>query len=210
VNVVHNVSFILGVKVIEELLNAHQPQQHTHPDNTSRQYVVVPSEPHSLFQQFSSSNVGEQNLIADNNQLNQLTQAIQKAINGNTQTGDSVQNQTQLQEAIRSLLSDRVSMQHQTDNLITRNRSLSSSMEASINGNESSNSALSSSVTSPLQGHMQHNTIMLNKIKDEPQHVPTMRTNTSSSSIEHVNLEQNELLKKEKKRERNRQVNRFN
>jgi hypothetical protein len=96
-----------------------------------------------------------------------------------------------------------------TQDLMPRNRSISSSMDTSINGNESSDSALSSTAASPIPNHMQHNTIMLNKVKDEPQHVPTSRANTSGSSIERVSLEHNEVLKKEKKRERNRQVDRF-
>jgi hypothetical protein len=48
---------------------------------------------------------------------------------------------------------------------------------------------------------------MLNKVKDEPQHVPTSRSTNGNSSIERISLEHNEILKKEKKRERNRQVN---
>jgi hypothetical protein len=79
-------------------------------------------------------------------------------------------------------------------------------MDTTLNGNESSNSTISSTAPSPMT-HIQHNTIMLNKIKDEPQHVPSSRTNNSSnSSIERISLEHNEVLKKEKKRERNRQV----
>jgi hypothetical protein len=96
--------------------------------------------------------------------------------------------------------------QQQGQDLIARNRSLSSPMDTTLNGNDSSNSTASSSAQSPMT-HMQHNTIMLNKIKDEPQHVPSSRTNnSSSSSIERISLEHNEVLKKEKKRERNRQV----
>ena len=88
--------------------------------------------------------------------------------------------------------------QQQGQDLIARNRSLSSPMDTTLNGNESSNSTVSSSAQSPMT-HMQHNTIMLNKIKDEPQHVPSLRTNnSSSSSIERISLEHNEVLKKEK------------
>jgi len=79
-------------------------------------------------------------------------------------------------------------------------------MDASMNGNESSNSAISSTSPSPMTSHIQHNTIMLNKVKDEPQHVPTLRTTNANPSIERISLEHNEVLKKEKKRERNRQV----
>jgi hypothetical protein len=78
-------------------------------------------------------------------------------------------------------------------------------MDTSMNGNDSSNSAISSSAQSPMTSHIQHNTIMVNKVKDEPQHVPTLRTN-ANSSIGRIDLEQNEVFKKEKKRERNRQV----
>jgi hypothetical protein len=96
--------------------------------------------------------------------------------------------------------------QQQGQDIMTRNRSISSSMDTSMNGNESSNSTISSTAPSPMPTHIQHNTIMLNKIKDEPQHVPTSRTTNTSSSIERISLEHNEVLKKEKKRERNRQV----
>jgi hypothetical protein len=175
----------LGVKILEELLNAHQQQTHT--DNTARQYIVVPPEAQHLFQQLSSSVGGEQRLITNSEHLNQLTQALQKAITATTPT-------------------NRIAPQQQGQDIITRNRSLSSPMDTTLNGNESSNSTVSSTAPSPMT-HIQHNTIMLNKIKDEPQHVPSSRTNNSSnSSIERISLEHNEVLKKEKKRERNRQV----
>lgn len=107
-----------------------------------------------------------------------------------------------------SYLTNRIPTQQGQD-INARNRSLSSSMDTSMNGNESSNSTLSSSAASPLTHHIQHNTIMLNKVKDEPQHVPSLRSNNTNSSIERISLEHNEVLKKEKKRERNRQVNFF-
>jgi hypothetical protein len=135
-----------------------------------------------------------------------LTQAIQKAMTASTPTSADIQNQTQVQETILTYLTNRLPAQQGQD-IITRNRSLSSSMDASMNGNESSNSALSSAATSPLTAHINNNTIMLNKVKDEPQHVPTSRSNNTNSSIERISLEHNEVLKKEKKRERNRQVN---
>ncbi len=185
-----------GVKILEELLNAQQQQTHT--DNTGRQYIVVPPEAHHLFQQLSS--------VANNEQYNQLTQAIQKAITATTPTSADVQNQTQVQETILNYLTTRMASQQQGQDIITRNRSLSSSMDTSMNGNESSNSAISSTAPSPMTSHIHHNTIMLNKIKDEPQHVPSLRTNNAGSSIERISLEHNEVLKKEKKRERNRQV----
>lgn len=78
-----------------------------------------------------------------------------------------------------------------------------------MNGNESSNSTISSTTQSPMTAHLQHNTIMLNKIKDEPQHVPSLRSTNNGSGVERISLEHNEVLKKEKKRERNRQVNRI-
>jgi hypothetical protein len=194
----------LGVKILEELLNAHQQQTHT--DNTARQYIVVPPEAQHLFQQLSSSVGGEQRLITNSEHLNQLTQALQKAITATTPTSADVQNQTQVQETILSFLTNRIAPQQQGQDIITRNRSLSSPMDTTLNGNESSNSTISSTAPSPMT-HIQHNTIMLNKIKDEPQHVPSSRTNNSSnSSIERISLEHNEVLKKEKKRERNRQV----
>jgi predicted nucleic acid-binding Zn-ribbon protein len=185
-----------GVKILEELLNAQQQQTHT--DNTGRQYIVVPPEAHHLFQQLSS--------VANNEQYNQLTQAIQKAITATTPTSADVQNQTQVQETILNYLTTRMASQQQGQDIITRNRSLSSSMDTSMNGNESSNSAISSTAPSPMTSHIHHNTIMLNKIKDEPQHVPSLRTNNAGSSIERISLEHNEVLKKEKKRERNRQA----
>lgn len=123
-----------------------------------------------------------------------------------TPTSAEIQNQTQVQESILTYLTNRIPTQ-QGQNITTRNRSLSSSMDASNNGNESSNSALSSTAASPLTAHLQHNTIMLNKVKDEPQHVPNSRSTNGNSSIERISLEHNEILKKEKKRERNRQVN---
>jgi len=186
-----------GVKVLEELINAHQQQTHT--DNTGRQYIVVPPEAHHLFQQLSS--------VGGNEQLNQLTQAIQKAMTATTPTSAEIQNQTQVQETILTYLTNRMApQQQQGQDIITRNRSISSSMDTSMNGNESSNSTISSSAQSPMTSHIQHNTIMLNKIKDEPQHVPSLRTTNTNSSIERISLEQNEVLKKEKKRERNRQA----
>ncbi|CAF4029805.1 unnamed protein product, partial [Adineta steineri] len=188
-----------GVKVLEELINAHQQQQQqNHTDNNNaRQYIIVPSETHQLFQQLQSSVGGEQ--------LSQLTQAIQKAITAQTPTSADIQNQTQVQEQLLTFLSNRIPTQQGQD-IIQRNRSISSSMDTSMNGNESSNSALSSAAASPMTSHIQHNTIMLNKVKDEPQHVPTSRTNNGNSSIERICLEGNEVLKKEKKRERNRQA----
>ena len=216
-DVLFPIAFFIGVKVIEELLNAHQQyqqqqqqqqQQQIHPDNANRQYIVVPPEAHHIFQQFSSSVGGEQRLLTNNDQLAQLTQAIQKAIAAGTPTSADGQNQTQLQETILTFLNNRMTVPQANQDLMPRNRSISSSMDTSMNGNESSNSALSSTATSPIPNHMQHNTIMLNKVKDEPQHVPTSRTNTSGSSIERINLEHNEVVKKEKKRERNRQVDR--
>jgi hypothetical protein len=186
-----------GVKVLEELLNAHQQQTHT--DNTPRQYIVLPADAQHLFQQLSS--------VGNHEQINQLTQAIQKAMTANTPTSADVQNQTQVQETILNYLNNRMApQQQQVQDIITRNRSLSSSMDTSMNGNESSNSAISSTAPSPMTSHIQHNTIMLNKIKDEPQHVPSLRTTNTNSSIERISLEHNEVLKKEKKRERNRQV----
>jgi len=68
----------------------------------------------------------------------------------------------------------------------SRHRSISSSM----NDNESSNSTTPSS---PLSIH-QHR----NRVKDELQHVPSMQMKFSG--------EQNDPIKKEKKRERNRQA----
>jgi hypothetical protein len=158
----------------------------------------VPPEAHHLFQQLQS--------VGNNDQLSQLTQAIQKAMTATTPTSADIQNQTQVQETILTYLTNRITPQQQGQDIITRNRSISSSMDASMNGNDSSNSAISSTAPSPMTSHIQHNTIMLNKIKDEPQHVPTLRTTNTNSSIERISLEQNEVLKKEKKRERNRQV----
>jgi hypothetical protein len=186
-----------GVKVLEELINAHQQQTHT--DSSGRQYIVVPPEAHHLFQQLSSVN--------GNEQINQLTQAIQKAITATTPTSADVQNQTQVQETILTYLTNRLApqqQQQQGQDILSRNRSISSSMDT--NGNESSNSTVSSSALSPMTSHIQHNTIMINKVKDEPQHVPSLRTTNPNSSIERISLEQNEVLKKEKKRERNRQA----
>ncbi|CAF1679583.1 unnamed protein product [Adineta ricciae] len=184
-----------GVKVLEELINAHQQQIQS--DGNGRQYIVFPSDTHQLLQQISSSVGGDQ--------LSQLTQALQKAITATTPTSAEIQNQTQNQEHVLTYLASRIPHQ-QGQELHTRNRSISSSMETSMNGNESSNSALSSSAPSPMTAHIQHNTIMLNKVKDEPQHVPNLRNNNGNSSIERISLEHNELLKKEKKRERNRQA----
>ena len=184
-----------GVKVLEELINAHQQQIQT--DGNGRQYIVFPSDAQQLLQQISSSVSGDQ--------LSQLTQALQKAITATTPTSAEIQNQTQNQEHVLTYLASRIPHQ-QGQELHTRNRSISSSMETSMNGNESSNSALSSSAPSPMTAHIQHNTIMLSKVKDEPQHVPNLRNNNGNSSIERISLEHNELLKKEKKRERNRQV----
>lgn len=165
----------------------------------------MPSEAHHLFQQLSSAG-GEQRLLANPEHLNQLTQALHKAMTATTPTSADVQNQTQLQETILTYLTNRITPQQQGQDIITRNRSLSSSMDTTLNGNESSNSTVSSTAPSPMT-QIQHNTIMLNKIKDEPQHVPSLRTNNNpNSSIERISLEHNEVLKKEKKRERNRQV----
>lgn len=191
-----------GFKVLEELLNA-QPQTHT--DNLGRQYIVVPPEAHQFLQQLSS--------VGNQEQLAQLNQAIQKAMTATTPTSADVQNQTQVQETLLSYLTNRLAPQQQqqqqqptNQDLMTRNRSISSSMDASMNGNDSSNSAISSSGQSPMGSHLQHNTVMLNKIKDEPQHVPSHRSTNNNSGIERISLEHNEVLKKEKKRERNRQV----
>ncbi|CAF0814120.1 unnamed protein product [Adineta ricciae] len=184
-----------GVKVLEELINAHQQQIQS--DSNGRQYIVFPSDTHQLLQQISSSVGGDQ--------LSQLTQALQKAITATTPTSAEIQNQTQNQEHVLTYLASHIPHQ-QGQELHTRNRSISSSMETSMNGNESSNSALSSSEPSPMTAHIRHNTIMLNKVKDEPQHVPNLRNNNGNSSIERISLEHNELLKKEKKRERNRQA----
>jgi hypothetical protein len=201
------------VKVLEELLNAHQQQlqQQTHSDNSGRQYIVVPSEAHHLFQQLTAVAAGgEQRLIATNEQLTQLTQAIQKAIAAPTPTSADIQNQTQVQETFLTYLTNRGTpqqqQQQQGQDITTRNRSLSSSMDTSMNGHESSDSTVSSTAQSPMTTHIQHNTIMLNKVKDEPQHVPNSRSNNSNAPIERISLEHNEVLKKEKKRERNRQV----
>jgi len=68
----------------------------------------------------------------------------------------------------------------------SRNRSISSSM----NDNESSNSTTPSS---PMSTHLH-----LNRVKDELQHVPSMQGNSPSGPIDGV--------KKEKKRERNREA----
>ncbi|CAM4763268.1 unnamed protein product [Rotaria magnacalcarata] len=197
-----------GVKILEELLNSQQQQMHT--DNTTRQYIVLPSDAHHLLQQLSSSVGDEQRLLANTEQLNQLTQALQKAITASTPTSADLQNQTQVQEQIITYLTNRMApqqqQQQQQQDMLTRNRSISSSMDASMNGNESSNSAISSSAQSPMTSHLSHSTIMLNKVKDEPQHVPTSRANNGNSSIERISLEHNEVLKKEKKRERNRQA----
>ncbi|CAF0794955.1 unnamed protein product [Rotaria sp. Silwood1] len=192
-----------GVKILEELLNSHQQQTHT--DNTPRQYIVLQSDDHHLFQQLSSVR-DEQRLTTNNEQLNQLAQAIQKAITGTTPTSADLQNQTQGQETLLTYITNRMTPQQQGQDIIARNRSISSSMDTSMNGNESSNSTISSTAPSPMTTHIPHNTIMLNKVKDEPQHVPTLRTNNTNSSIERISLEQNEVLKKEKKRERNRQA----
>ncbi|CAF0797272.1 unnamed protein product [Rotaria sordida] len=193
-----------GVKILEELLNSHQQQTHT--DNAPRQYIVLQSDDHHLFQQLSSVR-DEQRLTTNNEQLNQLAQAIQKAITASTPTSAEIQNQTQVQETLLTYITNHMTpQQQQGQDIITRNRSISSSMDASMNGNESSNSAISSTTPSPMTTHIPHNTIMLNKVKDEPQHVPTSRTNNTNSSIERISLEQNEVLKKEKKRERNRQA----
>ncbi|CAF0754222.1 unnamed protein product [Rotaria sordida] len=193
-----------GVKILEELLNSHQQQTHT--DNAPRQYIVLQSDDHHLFQQLSSVR-DEQRLTTNNEQLNQLAQAIQKAITASTPTSAEIQNQTQVQETLLTYITNHMTpQQQQGQDIITRNRSISSSMDTSMNGNESSNSAISSTTPSPMTTHIPHNTIMLNKVKDEPQHVPTSRTNNTNSSIERISLEQNEVLKKEKKRERNRQA----
>ncbi|CAF0721908.1 unnamed protein product [Rotaria sp. Silwood1] len=192
-----------GVKILEELLNSHQQQTHT--DNTPRQYIVLQSDDHHLFQQLSSVR-DEQRLTTNNEQLNQLAQAIQKAITGTTPTSADLQNQTQGHETLLTYITNRMTPQQQGQDIIARNRSISSSMDTSMNGNESSNSTISSTAPSPMTTHIPHNTIMLNKVKDEPQHVPTLRTNNTNSSIERISLEQNEVLKKEKKRERNRQA----
>ena len=185
-----------GVKVIEELLNAQQQQITT--DNTGQQYIVVPPELHQLLQQLPNG--------SGNEQIVQLTQALRKAITATTPTSADVQNQTQIQETILNYLSTHIAPQQQGADLMARNRSMSSSMDTSINGNESSNSAISSTVPSPLTSHIQHSTILLNKVKDEPQHVPSLRSGNGNSSMERISLEHNEVLKKEKKRERNRQV----
>ena len=185
-----------GVKVIEELLNAQQQQITT--DNTGQQYIVVPPELHQLLQQLPNG--------SGNEQIVQLTQALRKAITATTPTSADVQNQTQIQETILNYLSTHIAPQQQGADLMARNRSMSSSMDTSINGNESSNSAISSTVASPLTSHIQHGTILLNKVKDEPQHVPSLRSGNANSSMERISLEHNEVLKKEKKRERNRQV----
>ena len=200
------------MKVIEELLNAHHQQAHT--DSAGRQYIVVPPESEHLFHQLNSSVGNQQGALMNNEQLTQLTQALQKVISASTPTSADVQNQTQLQESILSFLNNRIAPQQQqqqqpqqqNQDLSTRNRSLSSSMDASTNGNDSSNSTVSSTAPSPMTSHLHHSTVMLNKIKDEPQHVPSARATNSNSSIERVSLEHNEVLKKEKKRERNRQV----
>ena len=190
-------SWFLGAKTLEELLNV--PQQLIHTDNSSRQYIVLTPEAQQLIQQLSSSAAG-------NEQIQHFTQAFHKVLNAPTPTGGDVQSQTPLQETILSILNNHINTQSNNQDLMSRNRSMSSSMDTSMNGNDSSNSALSSTATSPLGTHMQQGTISLNKIKDEPQHVPTMGGNTSNSSIDRISMEQNELLKKEKKRERNRQV----
>ncbi|CAF2358230.1 unnamed protein product [Rotaria sp. Silwood2] len=194
-----------GVKILEELLNSHQQQTHT--DNTARQYIVLQSDDHHIFQQLSS--VRDERLTTNNEQLNQIAQVIQKAIAATTPTSADIQNQSQVQETILTYITNRMNPQQQQQpeqDILTRNRSISSSMDTSMNGNESSNSTVSSTAPSPMTAHIPHNTIMLNKVKDEPQHVPTLRTNNTNSSIERISLEQNEVLKKEKKRERNRQA----
>ena len=203
------------MKVIEELLNAHYQQPHT--DSAGRQYIVVPPESEHIFHQLNSSVGNQQGSMINNEQLTQFTQALQKAISASTPTSADSQNQTQLQESILSFLNNRIASQQQQQqqqqqppqhnaDLSTRNRSLSSSMDASTNGNDSSNSTVSSTAASPMASHHHHSSGMLNKIKDEPQHVSSARTTNSNSSIERVSLEHNEGLKKEKKRERNRQV----
>lgn len=190
-----------GAKVLEELLSAQQQQQ-SHGDTSNRQFIVFPPEAQQFIQQLTPGN-GEARLLTNSDQLTQLSQALQQAINAGTPNSPDVQNPAQLQEKILSFLQTRFVTTTQTDDLITRNRSISSSMDTSINGNESSNSALSSSATSPMPTH----TITVNKVKDEPQHVPNMRSNTSMNSPgDRINMEHNEVLKKEKKRERNRQA----
>ena len=183
-------------------------QQQTHTDNATRQYIVVPSDAHHIFQQLSSSGGNDQYHITNNEQLNQLSQAIHKAMTTNTPTSVDVQNQSQVQETILTYLTNRMTPPQQSHlpQDVSHNRSISSSMDTSMNGNESSSSAISSTTPSPMTTHLQSNTIMLNNVKDEPQHVPTSRTNHTNSSIERISLEHNELLKREKKRERNRQV----
>jgi chromosome segregation ATPase len=71
---------------------------------------------------------------------------------------------------------------------LSRNRSISSSM----NDNDSSNST---SASSPLSSHSH---LHSNRVKDELQHVPSMQGNSHGNP--------HELVKREKKRERNRQA----
>lgn len=178
-----------GAKVIQELLSA---QQQPLTDNTGRQYIVIPPEAQQLFQHLSMD--GEQ----------QFTEVLQKVMTANTSASTTDgHNPTYLSNYLTPTSQQQ---QQQRQDIATRDRSISSSMDTSMNGNESSNSAISSTTSSPMTTHIHQNTIMLNKIKDEPQHVPSSRANHANSSIEHISLEQNEVLKKEKKRERNRQA----
>lgn len=167
-------------------------------DNTSRQYIVLAPEAHQLFQQMSNG--------ANTEQFAQFTQAFQKVLTTPTGPGGEIQCQTPLQETLLALLTSQIPATTTNQDLMTRQRSVSSSLDAPMNGNDSSNSTLSSTSASPLTNNLAHATIMLQKVKDEPQHVPTLRNNNNNSQGNHINLEQNELIKKEKKRERNRQV----
>jgi predicted nucleic acid-binding Zn-ribbon protein len=178
------------------------------------QYIIVPPEAQHILQQLSSSVGGEQRLISTTNseQFNQIAQALQKVVSSSSTSTTNLDSQNQNQETLLTLLNNHTRMHlpqtihsHSQD-IHSRNRSISSSMDTSMNGNEESSNS-SSTAASPMTTHLHNNTIVLGKIKDEPQHVPSLRSSGSSGSpLERINLEHNEVAKKEKKRERNRQA----
>ncbi|CAF0764996.1 unnamed protein product [Didymodactylos carnosus] len=217
-------------KLLEELMNSQQSttnnQGNSTPDiltaiqqlSSQQPLIIVPPDNHititpQFLQQLQNTftnNPETAMTIANNEHLQALVYALQKAastpnssitpnmeINNHVFTTD---NNTNTSNSVRNVS-------------ISQNRSHSPQMDTSAN--DSSTSSSLSPLTHSSSSTLHTNNIQLGKIKDEPQHVPSgssslITTTTTMSNtipgIERINMEQNEVVKREKKRERNRQA----
>ncbi|CAF0773922.1 unnamed protein product [Didymodactylos carnosus] len=205
-----------SIKSLEDLISSHQSQPNiTHSNNTNHN-------PLQVIQQLSSQQPSV-SLSSDNNssalaqqflmQINspQLQAALANALRKSVSTSNNSTTTLNTEINNRVFTTDNNTNNSGSMNNISRNRSHSSSMDASVNGSSTSSSP--SPITQSSSSIMNTSSIPLGKIKDEPQHVPSsssLITTTATSNmvpgVERINMEHNEVIKREKKRERNRQA----